>query len=205
MGPSEDRLTEESGTRSQRKAAGPNRRSQPKAAAQARTRVHSTDREEDQREALDNRDRSEDAIFADFMDSFDESALPDLPIMPGYHLFWATTMNQHDSPARRARMGYTPIRVDELPGWEGSSAKAGEYAGCVVVNEMVAMKIPISLYNRYMKKLHHDMPLEEDQKLTSTIDMLREEAEAKGSRIVEVGDGTASIVQGARPMQEFQY
>lgn len=119
--------------------------------------------------AMSNRAVTEDRALSDeervdlFRRSFFQSSLPDLPKIPGYHVFWATTTNPRDPVHGRMRLGYDFIRAEELPGWEMMSVKTGDYAGCIGVNEMIAMKIPLHLYEAYMREAHHDAPMREEE------------------------------------------
>jgi hypothetical protein len=79
-----------------------------------------------------------------------------------------------------------------VPGWEYSTLKTGEYQGMVGVNEMLAFKLPNALYQRYMAEAHHRMPMEEESKLAETADLIREQARAMGSNVME-GDGTSDM------------
>lgn len=160
---------------------------------------HQDERDEDGVEASDIDD---DERFAMFQDSIVQSVLPEIPNMPGYHLCWLTTANPRDTIQNRIRVGYQLITRDMVPGWEGISLKSGEYSGVISVNEMVAARIPLRLYNRYMRELHETMPRSEEEKIKAHVNKLSEQAEAAGARIEE-GDGTAEIVQRARPMPEF--
>lgn len=148
---------------------------------------------------FDARDRTdEDDRFEAFRDSFSQSVLPNLPRMEGYHVCWLTTTNPRDSIAQRIRMGYELIRIEDCPGFDTSYAgmKTGDYAGIVAVNEMVGARIPLSLYQRYMRHVHHDEPLSEEQKLRSMVESMQSEMEQRGSYIQQ-GDGTAGVVQRA--------
>ena len=79
---------------------------------------------------------------------------------------------------------------DELPGFDHISLKTGEYAGCIGVNEMVAAKIPESLYRGYMRISHHEQPREATEALNRQLDELGEEAARNGGRITtDVGEG----------------
>jgi hypothetical protein len=153
------------------------------------------------RDGDDDRDTLEDERFEAFRDSVTHSVLPNLPNMAGYHVCWLTTSNLRDSIINRQRMGYELIRATDLPGydWSQSQMKTGDYAGVIAVNEMVAARIPISLYNRFMREVHHDQPLAEEEKLYNTVAAMKDEAERMGSYI-EMGDGTAGVVQRAKPM-----
>lgn len=139
----------------------------------------------DDREVAQNRTLTDDERLNEFRKSFYQSVLPDLPAIPGHHVCWLTTTNPRDSIAARARLGYTPIRAEEVPGWEYASLKTGEYAGCIGVNEMVAFKVPLELYEAYMYETHHVQPLAEEQKIS--IDAVEELIE-RASREATSGD-----------------
>lgn len=151
------------------------------------------------------RDFTEDREITDaerlelFRSSMQQSVLPDLPPMPGYHSFWATTNNPRDTVSQRMRLGYRPVLIAETPGWEGIGVTAGNVAGVVSVNEMIAMRVPERLYQDYMREVHHIAPLAEEEKLKAVTEQMREELDMRGARVVEIGDGTASVVQRARP------
>lgn len=129
-------------------------------------------------------------------------ALPSLPDIPGYHVCWLTTTNARDPIQRRMQLGYEPIRADEIPGMEYASLKTGEYAGMVGVNEMVAFKLPESLYQAFMHEAHHNAPLAEEEKLQDVADQIREQAERAGSAIIE-GDGNSAMRQTHRAPARF--
>ena len=127
-----------------------------------------------------------------FRQQFFQSSLPDLPKIPGWHMCWLTTTNPRDSIHMRMRLGYEPVKPEDIPGWESASIKTGEYQGLIGVNEMLAFKLPLSLYSRFMQEAHHDAPAREDEKLTSILDSIKESAAAAGGRVVE-GDGIAAL------------
>ena len=163
-----------------------------------------TDRGDGEREVEEDRELNEEERLELFRDSLHQTVLPDLPYMPGYHVCWLTTTNPRDSIQWRMRIGYELIRLDSIPGWEGISLKTGDYAGCVGINEMVAARIPLSLYNRYLREVHHNMPMSDEEKLRKQTALMKQRAEEFGASVME-GDGTASIVQRARPMPDMQY
>ena len=138
------------------------------------------DRDIDQRREVSDEDRLE--MFRQQMFS---DALPDLPEIPGYHTCWLTTTNPRDPIHKRTMLGYTPILPDEVPELKYASLKTGEYAGLIGVNEMVAYKLPLSLYHRFMQEAHHDAPLREEGKLADVADMIRANAERDGGSIIE--------------------
>lgn len=154
------------------------------------------DRHSDKRSFKKNRKISDSRRLDMFRRAFFQSALPDLPPIPGYHVCWLTTTNPRDPIHSRMRLGYTPIKVHEVPGYEATQIRTGEYAGCIGVNEMIAFKLPLRLYQAYMKEMHHTQPFNEERKLRTAIDManesLAQQGLAKKTRIVEE-DGNAEL------------
>ncbi len=144
------------------------------------------------RPVTENREISEDERLEMFRMNLYNDALPSIPDIPGYHVCWLTTTNKNDTIQMRLRLGYELIRGDDVPGMELVTQKTGEYAGCVAVNEMIAAKLPLSLYYRYMQEAHHDAPLREEDKLAETAEIMREQAERSGSRLLE-GDGMSEM------------
>jgi hypothetical protein len=146
-----------------------------------------TDRNVTEDRAISDEDRVE-----MFRSQFFQDALPDLPKLPGFHTCWLTTTNPRDSIQQRIRLGYQPIKAEDVPGWEYVTIKTGEWQGFIGVNEMLAFKLPMSLYSRFMQEAHHDAPAREDEKLTAILDSIKESAAAAGGRVVE-GDGIAAL------------
>lgn len=124
----------------------------------------------------DERDYTDAERLELFKLSLFQNQLPTLPEIPGYHLCWLTTANPRDSIQGRIRLGYSLVRAEELPGWEHSTLTGGQYQGYVGVNEMVAAKLPLHLYEMYMTEAHHNAPLAEEGKLTAALDAIREQA-----------------------------
>lgn len=160
-------------------------------------------REAEDRPVTENREISDDDRLEMFRMSTFNDALPDLPNIPGYHVCWLTTTNPRDSIARRMQLGYEPIMAHEVPGMEYASQKTGDYPGVIGVNEMLAFKLPMSLYQRFMQEAHHDAPLREEGKLTDTADFLRQQAESKGGTITEE-EGFADLRRTAPAKTQYQ-
>lgn len=142
----------------------------------------------------ENRQISDEERVEMFRQQFFNDALPDLPSIPGYHMCWLTTTNPRDSIPARMRLGYEPVKPEEIPGWEHVAIKSGEWAGFIGVNEMLAFKLPMSLYERFMQEAHHDAPLREEEKLTDTAEFLQQQARAAGSQLA-MGDGMADLAE----------
>ena len=144
------------------------------------------------RTVTESRELTEDDRLEMFRNQLFNDALPDLPPIPGYHLCWLTTTNPRDPIHRRIQLGYEPVRPDEVPGMEYASVKTGEWSGFIGVNEMLAFKLPMGLYEKFMQEAHHDAPLREEDKLAEVADLMREQAERAGSVMYE-GDGLSEM------------
>lgn len=138
-------------------------------------------RENDNREVVENRTVTEDERLEMFRQQLFNDALPDLPKLPGYHLCWLTTTNPRDPIHRRMQLGYEPLKAADIPGMEYASIKTGEWSGMIGVNEMVAFKLPESLYQAFMREAHHDAPMREEHKLAEVTDLIRQQAEQAGA------------------------
>lgn len=160
-----------------------------------------TDRRMEDRDVTQNRELSDDQRVAEFRQQFFQSALPDLPKIPGYHVCWLTTENPRDPIHSRIRLGYEPITESDIPGWQHSSIKTGEWEGCIGVNEMLAFKLPLVLYEEYMRINHHEQPLSEEEKLSSQIRAMEAEMNqaSKGAVELELEDGTAALGVAPEP------
>ena len=170
-----------------------------------RLKKHSADRdsrEVTERTVTENREVNEDERVEMFRQQFFQSALPDLPKIPGWHTCWLTTTNPRDSIQSRTRLGYEPVKPSDVPGWEYATLKSGEHQGLIGVNEMLAFKLPMSLYERFMKEVHHDAPLREEGKLKETADFLADQAERSNSSLL-MGDGSKEIGQSRKAQFEL--
>ena len=163
------------------------------------------DRILDKHEADDDREDLEDERLSLFLDTQHQTVLPTLPRQDGYHVCWLTTTNSRDTSHWRRSIGYELITLSDHPEWSGIATHSGEYAGFVCVGEMVAARITISQYNKYMRAMHHDLPLAEEEKLRGQTELMRQSAEQAGVRVTEIGNGTAKVVQRAKPMPVLQF
>ena len=98
-------------------------------------------------------------------DEWTQSALPKTPELKGWHLCWLSTTNSYDSIDKRIRLGYVPVKSEELPHFENYRVKSGEHSGYIACNEMLLYKIPMDVYQEIMTHFHHDAPLEEANKI----------------------------------------
>lgn len=142
-----------------------------------------------------------DAERARFLrDEFVNSALPSIPPIPGFHTIWLSTTNQYDSIMKRQRLGYRPVKREELPQFESLSLKTGEFAGCIAVNEMILFKIEQEAYEALMKTFHHDLPEQEDEKLRAMLEAMKSGNISPKSKpmISEMGNGTEELLRRER-------
>jgi hypothetical protein len=153
------------------------------------------------RASTENRELSDDERVEMFRQQFYQSSLPDLPKLPGWHMCWLTTTNPRDSIQTRIRLGYEPVKPEDVPGWEYATLKTGDWQGFIGVNEMLAFKLPLSLYEKYMREAHHDAPLREEEKLSDTAEFMEQQARASKSRL-DMGDGTSEL--GQRRNAQFE-
>lgn len=125
-----------------------------------------------------------------FRSEFTQEALPTPPEIPGFHLCWLSTTNQYDPIHKKLRLGYIPVKAEELPGFENFKVKAGEHTGFVACNEMLLYKLPEDIYQQAMQDLHHYAPLEEQEKIKSQQDQLLTARDKNGRRLGSVeGEG----------------
>lgn len=126
-------------------------------------------------------------------DEWTQSALPNVPELKGFHVCWLSTTNGYDSIDKRMRLGYTPIKVEEIPGFENWRVKAGEHAGFIACNEMLLFKIPMELYQEIMAHFHHEAPLEEANKIRLQAEA-QQGRDSSGRKLGQVeGDGLDNI------------
>jgi len=158
-----------------------------------RTRAPRTNRREEEREFTEQ-DR-----LNMFRNTFFQSALPDLPPIEGYHVCWLTTTNPRDPIHGRMRLGYTPVKPEDIPGWEMTTIKTGEYEGCIGVNEMVAFKLPLHLYEMYMREAHHNQPRLEEEKLKSSLYNVEDEIKNINSK----ADVNVTMMEGNQEIDAY--
>ena len=123
-----------------------------------------------------------------FRNEWTQEALPTPPEIPGYHLCWLSTTNSYDPIHKRIRMGYEPVRVEEIPGFEHLKIKSGEYEGYVSINEMLLFKVPNDVYQAIMEEFHHYAPLDEEGKLKASAVLGQRDSNGKQLGMIE-GDG----------------
>jgi hypothetical protein len=125
-----------------------------------------------------------------------QSALPKLPEVDGWHLCWLSTTNSYDSIDKRIRLGYVPVKSEEIPGYEDYRVKAGEHVGYISCNEMLLFKLPMDIYQEVMTYHHHDQPREEAEKIRVQVANLQGQRDSNGKSLVNIeGEGIGSIEQ----------
>lgn len=146
------------------------------------------------REVTQDREQTDAERLEMFRAAHAQAALPDIPPIPGFHVVWLTSTNSKDSLQMRSRQGYVPVEPADVKGFEFVSDKGTHTDGLIRVNEMVAYKLPMHLYNLYMRENHHYAPAREETKLTDTAQQVKEQLSRKGSN-VDMGDGVEALRQ----------
>ena len=119
-----------------------------------------------------------------------QEALPTPPEIPGFHLCWLSTTNQYDPIHKRLRLGYMPVKAEEVHGFETYRVKSGEHEGFVACNEMILYKLPIDVYQDLMAEMHHYAPLDEQEKVQVQQDQMLGAKDSRGKPLVMIeGDG----------------
>jgi hypothetical protein len=133
-------------------------------------------------------------------DEWTQSALPKTPEIPGWHLCWLSTTNSYDSIDKRMRLGYVPVKADELTGFDTYRIKSGENIGFIACNEMVLYKIPMDLYQDVMLQMHHEKPLEEADKIRVQVENLQGARDSSGKSLAQVeGEGFGDMDREVKP------
>jgi hypothetical protein len=127
-------------------------------------------------------------------DEWTQSALPKVPDIPGWHLCWLSTTNGYDSIDKRMRLGYVPVRAEELPGFDNYRVKAGEDIGFIACNEMRLYKLPMEIYQEVMTQMHHEAPNEESDKVQVQVEQLQGNRDSSGRSLGSVeGEGFGNL------------
>lgn len=120
---------------------------------------------------------------------FMQESLPKTPEIPGWHLCWLSTTNSYDSIDKRIRLGYVPVKSEEISGFDNFRVKAGEHVGYVACNEMLLFKIPMDIYQEIMAQMHHEAPMEEANKIRVQAESIQGR-DSSGRRLGQVeGEG----------------
>jgi len=131
-------------------------------------------------------------------DEWTQTALPNVPPIPGWHLCWLSTTNSYDTIDKRIRLGYVPVTADELPGFENYRVKAGEHVGHISCNEMLLFKIPTELYQRVMTHFHYQKPMEATQAIMERMEELQQGADSSGHKLLKTeGEGFGRVAKSS--------
>ena len=127
-------------------------------------------------------------------DEWTQSALPKVPELSGWHLCWLSTTNGYDSIDKRMRLGYVPVKAEELPGFDSYRVKAGEDVGFIACNEMRLYKLPMDVYQEVMLQMHHEAPNEEAEKIRLQAENIQGARDSRGRSLGAVeGEGFGEL------------
>jgi hypothetical protein len=131
-------------------------------------------------------------------DEFRQEALPAAPKLVGFHTCWLSSTSTYDPLHKRIRMGYQPVRVDEVPGLESFKMTTGQFEGYVACNEMLLFKIPDELYLEVMTEFHHDAPMREEEAIKASLQ--RGEVDSGGAELDGQVEGFDDLAIPKRPL-----
>ena len=126
--------------------------------------------------------------------------LPTPPEMPGFHLCWLSTTNSVDPIHKRLQLGYVPVKMSEVPGFEQYKIDGGQFEGCIQCNEMLLFKLPIEVYQDLMGIYHHDIPLEQEQAIRERISGMNDQ-DSEGRKLGSVEGDFNQLGHSARTPQ----
>jgi hypothetical protein len=116
-----------------------------------------------------------------------QEVLPTPPAMPGFHLCWISTTNSTDPVHKRIQLGYQPVKVSEVPGFDQYKiADGGQFDGCIACNEMLLFKLPQEIYQDIMTIYHHDIPLEQEQSIKDRVSNVMHDRDSEGKQLTSV-------------------
>lgn len=122
--------------------------------------------------------------------------LPEIRDEKGYwHYCWLSTNNTADPIYRRLKMGYELVKYDAMKSLGiQNQITAGEFAGCVSINEMILSRIPLELYREIMLINHHERPMGEEELLKANALNGIDEEDRDGRKLGQViGDGLNNL------------
>ena len=120
---------------------------------------------------------------------FQQTVLPSIPDIPGFHLCWLATNSQYDPIHRRFSLGYAPVRADEMPGYDMYKVKEGDQSGHIMCNEMLLCKMPMDIYQDIMLEHHHYQPMDEADKIRVDQEQLVSQRDRSGKAAGSIEGG----------------
>lgn len=143
------------------------------------------------REVTSDRTEAADKL-RQFVEQLESNALPDIPPIKGFHVCWLSQTNAYDTIAKRVRLGYVPVKPEEVPGWEVlSTTNTSQTPGTITWNEMVAYKLPMDIYQAAMTHFHHTKPNQDEEAIYAALEQAMSH---KGKSLIkDVGDGIRDL------------
>ena len=128
-------------------------------------------------------------------DEWTQTALPNVPDIPGWHLCWLSTTNSYDTIDKRIRLGYVPVMADELPGFENYRVKAGEHVGHISCNEMLLFKLPMDIYQKVMRHFHYQKPREAAEAILERMEDMQGQDSSGHKLLRQEGEGFGNVAK----------
>lgn len=142
------------------------------------------------RAATENRETTDGQRLEAFRANLHKEVLPNLPVQDGYRMCWLSTTNPSDSIHWRQQIGYELLKPEMVPGYNVAhlTGSTGDYAGYIMVREMIAARIPETIWTMIMKEAHAVMPREQEDRINNVLEAVKEEAAARKLKIREGED-----------------
>ena len=155
-------------------------------------------RSSENRALTENRQASEQAFQVHL--AVQQGQLPPFPAKPGFHRIYLSTTNQYDSIHSRLHMGYTPVKLEDLPEdfrkFATSNRGADGFSGCFSVNEMVLCEIEDWKYQQIRKHLEYDLPNQQEESIKALKDNFRD---GRGKSIGQIDETSDEIFDNDVP------
>jgi hypothetical protein len=157
------------------------------------------DRSSEDRRVTENRTVTDPVALAAMVQAMGGDILPQPPEIAGYHMIWLSTTNSQDPIYKRERVGYTPVKPEEIPEFGHMKITSGQHEGCIGFNEMVLYKIDLDKYYSLMRAFHHDMPLNSEERFDDVTEM----RDGRG-RVIGMVEGDGLANRGTAPEPIFE-
>lgn len=141
-------------------------------------------------------------------EAFSQSHLPNLPKIPGWHRFWASTSHDKQTPQFWISLGYRFLTMERMraEGWQSDEYAVKDasspYTGCVMWREMIGMECPQELYHDIMREFHHDAPMQQARGIYETVESMGDSMGRHGN--ISMEPGMESLRTFSRPPRQFE-
>lgn len=165
--------------------------------------AESAERTGDTREILESREMTDEEFLRRLKEEDGGALLPKLPVLPGWHLCWASRSIDSQGGSWRFYLerGYSFVESSEVPGFYHEQINEGYLVGKVAFKELVLMKISEKRYQASMQHFHHDKPLSQER---GVMDDIRDKLVYKDESVITDMDDGMKKLGKARQVKRFE-